>query len=166
MTGTVIPCAGTGQDGDLKAGVPWPIPRFTVSGECIADKLTGLMWAQNANLPNGSRSWQGALDFVTSLNNGPGLCGHHDWRLPNRKELWSLIDHSNNPALPTGNPFVNVQPERYWSSTTLGPNAWHVDLWEGYTEIYQKSSGNFVWPVRFGQGAVFDHFIYLPLTRR
>ncbi|NTW88649.1 MAG: hypothetical protein HGB26_05900 [Desulfobulbaceae bacterium] len=26
--GTAIDCAGTGQDGDVRAGVPWPIPRF------------------------------------------------------------------------------------------------------------------------------------------
>jgi hypothetical protein len=29
--GNVIPCAGSGQDGDIRAGVPWPDPRFTVN---------------------------------------------------------------------------------------------------------------------------------------
>jgi hypothetical protein len=75
-SGNPIPCAGTGQDGELKAGVAWPNPRFTVSGECVSDNLTGLMWANNGNLPNGTRTWQQALDYVASMNSGSGLCGY------------------------------------------------------------------------------------------
>ena len=68
--GDVIPCAGTGQDGEIQAGVAWPNPRFSVSGDCVTDNLTGLMWAKNANLPNGARTWQEALDYVASTNSG------------------------------------------------------------------------------------------------
>lgn len=45
--GTEISCAGTGKDGEIRAGVPWPNPRFTVSGNCVTDTLTGLMWPKN-----------------------------------------------------------------------------------------------------------------------
>ncbi|MEW6185017.1 MAG: hypothetical protein AB1585_04665 [Thermodesulfobacteriota bacterium] len=38
-----IPCTGVGQDGEVRAGVAWPSPRFTVSGDCVIDNLTGLM---------------------------------------------------------------------------------------------------------------------------
>jgi len=72
-SGTVIPCAGTGQDGEKRAGVAWPDPRFTVSGDSVPDNLTGLMWAKNGKLPNGQRNWQGALDYVASMNRGSGL---------------------------------------------------------------------------------------------
>jgi hypothetical protein len=51
MAGTVdLPETGqttsyaTGDDGDLEMGVAWPSPRFTVSGDCVTDNLTGLMW--------------------------------------------------------------------------------------------------------------------------
>ena len=48
--GNVVPCAGTGQDGDTKAGVPWPNPRFTNNGDgTMTDNLTGLMWLRDAN---------------------------------------------------------------------------------------------------------------------
>src|ERR1039457_87617 len=57
--GNVINCAGTEQDGNVQAGVAWPNPRFTVSGDCVTDNLTGLMWAKNANLA-GQLTWQGA----------------------------------------------------------------------------------------------------------
>ena len=58
--GTEISCSGTGQDGELQMGVDWPDPRFTVSGDCVTDNLTGLMWAKNANLPNGTRQMAAA----------------------------------------------------------------------------------------------------------
>ena len=56
---TEIACSGTGQDGELQTGVDWPDPRFAVSGDCVTDNLTGLMWAKNGNLPNGIKTWQG-----------------------------------------------------------------------------------------------------------
>ena len=43
-SGNVIPCEGTGQDGDIQAGVAWPDPRFVEVGECVTDNLTGVMW--------------------------------------------------------------------------------------------------------------------------
>src|SRR3989304_7183632 len=90
----VVDCAGTGQDGETQSGVPWPSPRFTVGtgteADCVIDKLTGLMWTKNANLPGSTTPWQQALDSSNTLN----LCGNTDWRLPNRKELHSLTDFS------------------------------------------------------------------------
>ena len=170
-TGGGIPCAGTGQDGEIRAGLAFPKPRFIASGECVTDNLFGLMWARNANLPNGTRTWQGALDYVASLNSGPGLCGHHDWRLPNRKELRSLIDHSQYaPALTIGHPFVNVQSDYYWSSSSKASgtyNAWIVNMWYGYVYDYDKDNTNYVWPVRSGQeGGLgpFDHFEFLNIS--
>ena len=65
-SGTEISCTGTGQDGEYQMGTDWPDPRFTSSGDCVTDNLTGLMWSKNANLPNGTMNWQGALDYVAS----------------------------------------------------------------------------------------------------
>ncbi|HXE98165.1 MAG TPA: hypothetical protein VN642_17305, partial [Dongiaceae bacterium] len=55
--GGVIPCAGTGQDGDKLAGTPWPNPRFTDNADgTVTDNLTGLIWLKNARCaqPSGS----------------------------------------------------------------------------------------------------------------
>ena len=50
-SGNVISCSGTGQDGELQKGVAWPSLRFTDNGDqTVTDKLTGLMWAKDANL--------------------------------------------------------------------------------------------------------------------
>jgi len=158
-SGTEISCTGTGQDGELQVGVEWPDLRFTVSGDCVTDNLTGLMWAKNANLAGGKRSWQGALDYVTSMNSGSGLCGYHDWRLPNVNELESLINSGEaDTAWLNSQGFSNVQSNYYWSSTTDAvntDNAWVVSVWNGDVYGYSKSYGYYVWPVRSGQSGTF-----------
>ena len=158
-SGNVTNCAGTGQDGEIRTGVSWPSPRFTDHGDgTVTDNLTGLTWTKNTNLPGESKTWQEALNYVAGMNAGTYQnFGYTDWRLPNRKELFSLFDHSQyNPALPFGYPFTNVQSIPYWSSTTYyndagaTNNAWIVSL-EGLGNggIY-KSQPYYVWPVRGG----------------
>ena len=157
-SGNPVTCAGTGQDGDLQKGVTWPVPRFTDNGDgTVTDNLTGLVWLKNANC-FGIRTWANALIDCNSL--ADGACGltdgsvAGDWRLPNVKELQSLIDFGQfNPALPTGHPFTGVQ--YYWSSTTLDAGstigAWSVSLSLGSVIAYDKTTDVlYVWPVRDG----------------
>ncbi|MBI4654574.1 MAG: DUF1566 domain-containing protein [Nitrospirae bacterium] len=151
----------TGDDGDLEMGAAWTEPRFTVGigvkADCVTDNLTGLMWTKNANLA-GYKTWQKVIDYANNLT----LCGYSDWRLPNRKELMSLIDRSKyGPALPTGHPFTNVRSLGYWSSTTYAFNtgyAWFVNMWNGYVDYNFKDFNGFVWPVRSGQLRSFDYY--------
>ena len=158
----------------LNVGVPWPDQRFTLTfcdstGPCaeqlvdcdiissnnvVTDNLTGLVWSEDANL-DGLRTWANSLTYTNDLT----VCGFADWRLPNSKELFSLIDRSKQgPALPTGHPFTNVQSalnDLYWSSTTYAFNptgAWTIDMiLGGLTTPLDKDSPAFVWPVRGGQ---------------
>lgn len=124
----VIPCTGTGQDGEKLAGVPLPAaPRFTESttpNGTLTDKLTDLVWLKNADCLDGARTWQEALDRASTLANG--ICGLTDhsvagqWRLPNRKELLSLTNFSQNlgDVWLNGQGFVNAVHDYYWSSDT------------------------------------------------
>jgi len=78
-----------------------------------------------------------------------------DWRLPNVKELQSLIDFSQfGPALPSGHPFFNAQLDiNHWSSTTVAfwtNIAWTVRIDSGYVAYDEKSGSYHVWPVRGG----------------
>jgi len=158
-SGNEIPCSGTGQDGEIQAGVAWPSPRFTDHGDgTVTDNLTGLMWTKDVNLPNGTKTWQQALDYVAGMNAGtyPNY-GYTDWRLPNRKELYNLMDFSQyNPPLSSGHPFTNVQASNYWSSTTFAyyyytDDAWIVYMWSGEMSYNLKYNYQYVWPVRGGQ---------------
>jgi hypothetical protein len=152
--GAVIACASTGQDGDLKAGVAWPNPRFVVGTDaevdCVTDRLTGLMWVRAPSAM--TAIWTAALAGANDLT----LCGFSDWRLPNVNELESLVNgESVSPAafLNTQG-FSGVQAGRYWSSSSLAGNtgdAWVVDMNDGLMTGDGKSDSRFVWPVRAGQ---------------
>ena len=106
------------------------------------------MWTKDANLPGTSKTWQEALDYVKGINTGTySNFGYTDWRLPNRKELQSLIDRNRyNPTLPSGHPFTNVQGVYYWSSTSYAIssyNAWIVSMGYGYVDDVSKSYDDF-----------------------
>jgi len=160
-----IDCAGTGQDGDYQKGVAWPSPRFiTGTMGVVTDTLTGLVWLENANCTKfflgdstgeNQRSWGNALTAANSLEDG--YCGltdgssEGDWRLPNLRELQTLIDYGEYwPALPDGHPFTGVQSDYYWSSTTIAGNAWFVCLQFGPVSYGSKTNADYVWPVRGG----------------
>jgi len=158
----------TGDDGDHERGVAWPNPRFTDNLDgTVTDNLTGLIWLKDADC-YGERTWNNALSDSNGL--ASGSCGltdgssAGDWRLPNRRELFSLIhDDFFNPAVPNtagtgqwsqGDPFNNVQSYYYWSSTTDASDtgiAWDVYMYYGVMDLYDKSTLDFVWPVREGQ---------------
>jgi len=172
--GNPIACAGTGQDGDLLKGVAHPASRFTDNGDgTVTDNLTGLMWMTEANCignvdtaadsdggVDGRVYWQTALDYVAAVNTATYDCNvttaHTDWRLPNRKELWSLVDlGQTDPALSSGHPFTGVVSSYYWSSSTVETNprsAWNVFFYYGNVGWDDKDGDtNYVWPVRAGQ---------------
>ncbi len=149
--GREIPCQGTGQDGELARGLPWPDPRFRADGEVVTDRLTGLVWTRSANAAELPLAWAEAFGFVSGMNRA-GTFGFNDWRLPNRRELRSLVSHqTRRPALPGGHPFRDVFQSWYWSSTTavFSPaHAWYLHL-EGARMFYgHKEQAYLVWPVR------------------
>lgn len=148
----------TGDDGDLQRGVAWPNTRFTDNLDgTVRDNMTGLIWLKDANC-FGSRTWNDALSDANGLESGE--CGltdgsnAGDWRLPNRRELLSLIDdESYNPALPSGHPFTNVPIGYFWSSTTDSNNnayAWYVYVSDGKVDNHDKARSDYVWPIRGG----------------
>lgn len=157
-TGQIISYAN-GDDGALRKGIAWPDPRFIDNRDgTITDYLTGLMWLKDANTagpslctPGYGKMWHEALDHVRCLN-GNNYLGYNNWRLPNKKELLSLIDRSRwNPALIPSNPFTDVQLNGYWSSTTSAADtglASIVNMSNGEAFNTFKSYVESVWPVR------------------
>ena len=145
-----VPCAGTGQDGDHRAGAAWPSPRFEVSGDCVTDRLTGLTWTKDADL-FGTRSWYDGLNDALDLS----LCGYDDWRLPTVLELRSLYHYDTEGGSAFGtlaqwwlsSGFVNIPNGPAWSSTTFWlyqSSAW--GLWSDDSK--DRDDYHVVWPVR------------------
>ena len=106
------------DDGWFEKGYPLSGPRFTDNENgTVTDNATGLMWAkdgQGAGCYNGgSIRWAQALTYAEGLT----FAEYTDWRVPNIKELLSIVDFSKRqPAI--DEIFVNTEVAYYWSSTT------------------------------------------------
>ena len=105
--------------------------RFQLVNETVIDHQTGLMWTKNASLFGFPMNWGEALQTIKDLNES-SFYSYQNWKIPNRKELFSLLSHDTvNPSLPIGHPFSNVFSGYYWTSSTCArlPNqAWYVHL--------------------------------------
>ena len=152
--GSEVVCAGSGQDAAFNVGALWPDPRFDLRGDEVMDTLTGLIWCRNANLAEFPLTWQEALDFVAVMNREQRF-GQRGWRMPNRRELRSLLSlQCRMPALPEQHPFMDVFNGWYWTSTTaaISPaHAWYVALDGGRMFYGGKDQSFMLWPVR-GKG--------------
>lgn len=132
--------------------------RFLSGEETVTDRQTGLMWMRNASLFDFPMGWSEALNTVKELNKS-GLHGYQDWKIPNRKELFSLVSHKTiNPSLPAGHPFTDIFPGYYWTSTTcarLPKQAWYIHF--GGARVFKgmKHGSYMVRPVR----SVDNHYI-------
>ena len=149
-------CAGTGEDGEYQKGIA-TTPRFTDHGNgTVTDNLTGLMWIKDSQQICESYYviWQVALDLCNDLD----YASYDDWRLPNLRELESLVIWEHSPSLPIGHPFINQILFRFWSSTSKANTvsnypdyAWTVDFTNGIREYGLKShTFAYVRPVRGG----------------
>ncbi len=83
----------------------------------ISDDSTGLMWQQADD--GRTRDWPHALSYCESLK----LAGSDDWRLPNVKELQSIVDYRRAPTALDAKFFTQRDRDGwFWSSTTHGDN--------------------------------------------
>lgn len=102
---------------------------FTDNGNgTITDSATGLMWTKDDSAIG--FNWEEALAWVEQMNDANHL-GYSDWRLPNAKELQSIVDYSRSPDTTSSaaiDPLFNATSiineagqtdyPAYWSSTT------------------------------------------------
>ncbi len=129
------------QDENLEvlavSGSPLAFGRFIDSGNgTVTDKVTGLMFQVSETLP---MTWEEALRYCEDLN----LAGYSDWRLPNLRELMSIVVFKEKGPCINERYFPGARPGAYWSSTTFerAPNmAWVVDFSNGkpYPGGYKK----------------------------
>jgi len=89
-------------------------------------------------------TWAEGLDFA----------GKTDWRIPNIKELVSIVDYGTfGPAI-DGTFFPNTKSNSYWSSSTdanYTDSAWRVGFSNGFVSSFYKADSYYVRAVRGGQ---------------
>jgi hypothetical protein len=91
--------------------------RFVKQTISFYDRHTQRTWLNDKCLDTRPMTWQQALDRIKRLNKN-NVAGFRDWRLPNIRELESLVDvTSHSPALSVGH-LLHIVHEGYWSATT------------------------------------------------
>ncbi len=96
----------------------------------IADNATGLMWSRDDS--GAALNWAEALAWVASQN-AAGYLGYSDWRLPNIKELHSIVDYTRSPTATSSaaiDPLFNIT-----SITNEAGGADYPYYWSGTTHI-------------------------------
>jgi hypothetical protein len=126
---------------------------FVANGNgTITDNATGLMWRK---IDDGvARNWEDALDYAENLT----FAGESDWRLPNAKELHSIVDYTKSPDV-TGSPAIDDlftctsindpdgspgQYGYYWTSSPLmdGPSPYSDAVYICFGEAQGEMNGN------------------------
>ncbi|HKJ21732.1 MAG TPA: DUF1566 domain-containing protein [Gammaproteobacteria bacterium] len=138
----------------------------------VIDKITGLTWKKcsegqtynvDANTCSGNAvpyTWPKALQRAREVNQGGagktgGYAGYTDWRVPNIKELRSLVEQAcRDPAINPHKTIFPLSPSAlYWSSSpfarTVG-EAWGVDFTSGEATFESMANPGFVRLVRGG----------------
>lgn len=115
------------------------------NNETITDKATGLMWTKTDSKK--AMLWQDALKYAENSN----VAGYSDWRLPDAKELQSIVDYTRSPAKtnsPAINPMFDCSEIKNEAGQTDYP--WY---WTGTTHISEnkKIAGATAIYVAFGR---------------
>lgn len=137
--------------------------KFVNNGDgTISDKATSLMWTRNDS--GVGLNWSNALAWAQAQN-AANYLGHNDWRLPNAKELQTLVDYSRSPDT-TASAAINavfnctaITNEAgqgdypwYWSSTALSVSPFKA---EGVYVCFGRAMAymNSAWVDAHGAGA-------------
>jgi len=113
----------------------------------ITDRATGLMWSKDDSKKG--LNWEEALAWVQQRN-AENYLGHSDWRLPNAKELQSIVDYTRAPDK-TGSPAIDPLFTCTQITNEIG-QADYPYYWTGTTHASLIAGGNAVY-VAFGRAA-------------
>lgn len=135
------PVNHAGQDGrvgrDAQAGAAAFDFQSISGGDCVVDRVTGLIWS--------AQTLDGTWASVNTAANSHQRCDiDSGWRLPTRRELLSIVHHgTHQPATA----FPATQSAPYWSADVQGGNAWAVDFGDGDTQQIAQDESHAARPV-------------------
>jgi hypothetical protein len=129
----------------VRGNTDYGVNSFVDHGDgTVTDGATGLMWQQADD--GSAYNWEDALSYAEGLV----FAGYDDWRLPNAKELQSIVDYTRSPST-TGSPAI----DEVFSCTSIIDEAGNTDYpfyWTGTTHAnWTDRPGYFAAYVAFGE---------------
>ncbi|HTQ08283.1 MAG TPA: DUF1566 domain-containing protein [Polyangiaceae bacterium] len=118
---------------------PLPTPQHydaTTAPGIVIDTVTGLMW--QAALDPRSFTWTDARAYCPTLSLG----GHHDWRLPTRIELVSIVDFARSGPAIDPSVFPATPATYFWTNSQNPPYVFYVNFDEGLVDYSSTSDTN------------------------
>ena len=114
----------------VRGNTSYGINDFADNGDgTVTDSATGLMWTQGDS--GIGMTWAQALAWVQQMNEQNYL-GYSDWRLPNAKELQSIVDYGNAP-LYNGLPAIDTDFFTCTAITNENGDSDYPYYWTGTT---------------------------------
>lgn len=158
------PLDAAGQPIPIVDGVPESTP------VCVRDNVSGLIW-EGKTPENASRNFtrSGAFNYAGVVNGNGGLCGFSDWRVPDRRELFSIVNNRSRftafdeEYFPNTTPTTTAAATLYWANDTYNANptyGWTITFANGNSTEQLASSLQKVRLVRgerFPQGDFRDN---------
>src|SRR5262249_43617125 len=148
-----------GDDGAIRAGAALS---YTDNGDgTITDNNTGLMWEKQSDDgsihdKDNAYTWADAVAVhIAGLNAGAGFAGHTDWRLPNVKELQSIVNYQN--VNPTVSPAFNTGCVASCTVLTCSCTAAGITPLYWSSTSFAVSPAAFAWSMDFSTGIVFQN---------
>ena len=129
-----------------------PTANFFISSlGVVVDTTTGLMWKRCLEGLSGDdcltgtvrqETWDSAFSYVVNINSNGGFAGFTDWRIPNVKELRSIVEEScRGPAInEVVFPNVGALSDQFTStpvSDVYQDNVWSVYFYQGIMQKVQ-----------------------------
>ncbi|MFC1747229.1 DUF1566 domain-containing protein [Pseudomonadota bacterium] len=159
MTGSATTFGVNYVDGRIK-GYPTNVKKFYVrcvrgntsygtnsftdnTDQTVSDAATGLMWQQD---DSSSSDWDNAVSTCEASS----TASHTDWRLPNAKELQSIVDYTRSPD--TSN-YAAIENTFFTASSIVNEEAvtdWGY-YWSSTTHVNNDSNGTNAAYVSFGR---------------
>ena len=132
----------------VRGGLDYGENNFTDNGDgTITDSSTGLMWMKNDS--GMTMNWSAALNYAEGID----FATFSDWRLPNAKELQSIVDYTHapdatnptmrGPALNTTIFNISEEESWFWTSTTHLEAAAAVYVCFGIASAYNTTADDF-----------------------
>jgi hypothetical protein len=134
----------------VRGNATYGVNEFVDNGDgTISDNATGLMWMQDDN--GEGNIWEEALTYAEDFEHA----GYSDWRLPDVKELQSIVDYTRSPGTTNS---AAIDP--IFNCTEIVNEADQADYafyWSGTTHSnWSDVAGGFASYVSFGRAMGYD----------